>query len=254
MKGLLRFELFKLRKRKSLYICTAVMLGILLLSLLASYAIYESMKEWMQEIGEDYSPSVISYVLSATSSANFTLIVGIFIALYVCEDFGQKTVKNIYSRGFSRSGVYFSKLIICAAYVVIAFVIIELFTLAMGSALFGYRAEEGHIFALLLGQLLVCLAYASFTFGIGFAVKKQGFVIAISIIAPTVISLILAIVDISIDKENFRLSNYWLDGISINLANPLCEIIDIVLGCILPIAYSVLFLTAGFFLYRKSEV
>lgn len=247
MKSLLRFEFFKMRKRKSLYICTAVMLSIIFLALLASY---EMMQEW--DIG--YVPSAITYVLSATGTCDFAMIAGIFVALYVCEDFGQRTVKNVYSRGFSRVGVYFSKLIICALYVVAAFLLVELFTLAFGSLLFEYRVEEGHILALLLGQLLVCLAYASFAFAVGFMVKKTGIAIAISIVAPIAVSFVLALLDVYIDSETFFLSDYWLEGISNSLSNPLTEVKDIVVGCILPVIYSALFVTAGFFVHRKAEV
>ena len=247
MKNLLRFEFFKLRKRKSLYICLGAMLAILLFSLLASY---EFLRSWDSE----YEPSALIYVLSATNTSNFTLVVGIFVTLYVCEDFGQRTVKNIYSRGFSRIGVYFAKLIVCAVYVVAAFAIVELFTLALSSALFGYRAEEGHILALLFGQLLVCLAFASFSFAVGFTVKRTGIAIAISILAPLVVSFVLALADIAIDSEKFMISEYWLEGISNVLANPLSSVKQVVLGCILPVIYAALFITAGFFIHRKTEV
>lgn len=249
MKNLFKFELFKLRKQKSLYICSGLILVMVLFTLLISLLLFNA-------LGEEYmtKPTAINVMLSSVSAADFTLIAGIFVVLYVCGDFGQQTIKNIYSRGFSRTEVYFVKLIICVAYTVAMFIITELFALAMGSAFFGFKPQEGHIFALLLGQLLACIAYATFVFAVCHLIKRTGIAIVVVIFVPMVLSLILSLLDTIIRADNFKLVDYWLDGMLTSLSDASASVTTIVVGCILPVVYAALFVTGGFFLNRKSEV
>ena len=249
MKKIFQFELFKLRKQKSLYICSGLILVMVLFTLLVSLLLFKA-------LGEEYmaKPTAIDVVLSAVSASDFTLIAGIFIVLYVCGDFGQQTIKNIYSRGFSRTEVYFVKLIICVAYTVAMFIITELFALATGSAFFGFKAQEGHIFALLLGQLLACIAYTSFVFAVCHLIKKTGIAIVVVIFVPMVLSLILTVLDAIIRADSFKMVNYWLDGMITSLSESTASVTTIVVGCILPVVYAALFVAGGFFINRKSEV
>lgn len=248
MKKLFKFELFKLRKQKSLYICSALILVLLLLELLLSMLMTKA-------FGEEFMTtlSAIDVVLSAVSSADFTLLASIFIVIYVCGDFGQQTIKNIYSRGFSRTEVYFVKLIICIAYTVAMFIITELFALAMGSAFYGFKPQEGHIFALLLGQLLACIAFTTFAFAVCHLIKRTGIAIILVIFVPSVLSLILSLMDVIIRADDFKIVNCWLDGMIASLDST-ASVTTIVLGCILPVVYGALFVTGGFFLNRRIEV
>ncbi len=249
MKNLLKFELFKLRKQKSLYICSALILVLLLLEMLLSLLANKV-------FGDEYMPipTAIDVVLSAVSASDFTLIAGVFIAIYVCGDFGQQTIKNIYSRGFSRTEVYFVKLIICVAYTVAMFIITELFSLAMGSAFYGFAAQEGHIFSLLLGQFLACIAFTTFAFAVCHLIKRTGIAIVVIIFVPQVLTLILSLLDIIIRADNFKLAYYWLNGTITSLSYSDASVTTIVVGCILPVVYGAIFVTGGFFLNRKSEV
>lgn len=260
---LLQFELFKLRKQKSLYICSAIILAGLFLSVAASFVLTRTLGGLDGLFEEEIPvPTAVDMVLSAVSAADFTLIAGIFIALYVCGDYSQKTIKNIYSRGFSRSDVYFAKLIICVGYVVIMYIITELFALAVGSAFFGFEPQGGNIFWLLLGQLFVCIASASFCYAIANIIKKTGVVLAIVILVPVALTVILTLVDTVIKVymadiikiENFALSDYWLDGMLMVLADAKASVTKIVVSCILPVIYAALFLTAGYLVNRNTEV
>ena len=253
MRKLLVFELFKMRKRKSMYICTGVMLGMFLLNLFTGYAMMSMVSEDMALI-MGMPTTMNSSMLMAANFSSFTQIAGIFIAIYVCEDYGQKTIKNVYSRGFSRTGVYFSKLLMCLIYAVASFVIVVLFALLFGGSMFGFKAEGEHIAVLLLGQLSVCIASVSFAFAISFMVRKLGAAIPIVIFVPLAITLVLGLADVVINSETISLSNYWLDGMLANLSTSFATAEQRLVGCILPVVYSALFITVGFFVHRKSEV
>lgn len=260
MKRLLQFELFKVRKQKSLYICSALILVGLLLTIAVSFVMTKTLGGIFEE--EMPPPTAVDMVLSAVSASDFTLIAGIFIALYVCGDYSQKTIKNVYSRGFSRRNVYFSKLIVVIAYVVVMFIITEVFALAVGSAFFGFKPQGGNIFWRLLGQLFVCIAYAAFCYAIANMLKKTGVVLAIVIIVPTVLTGVLALVDTLIavyladvmNMGKFALGDYWLDGMLTVLGDTASSVTKIVISCILPVIYAGLFLTAGYMGNRNIEV
>lgn len=257
MKRLFLFELQKLKRQKSLYICSAVVIGLLFLMVLASFILNKYLGEFM----ETEAPNAVEIVLTAISSSDFTLIVSIFIVLYVCGDFGDKTIKNIYSRGFSRTEVYFTKYLICMAYIVIMYAVTLLFALAMGSAFFGYGTVEGHVFWSLFGQLLVCLAYASFVFGISFMVKKMGIAFAVVILAPAALTVITTVIDVIIqvnletyNPDSLMFSDFWLDGMLTTLSNAAATTVKTVLANVLPVVYGAAFVTAGYLVNRKAEV
>lgn len=248
MKNLLAFEFFKMRKRKSMYICTATMIGVMIINVLMNYALYRLTG------GFGITNTVTSNMLYATNYSNFTLIAGVFIAIYVCEDYGQKTIKNVYSRGFSRAGVYFSKLIVCAAYVVASFAVTVIFSLLFGGALFGFDFEGEHTFALLVGQLLVCIASAAFVFSVSFMVRRLGVAISLVIFVPLAVTLLLGLADILLKSEKVFLVEFWFDGMLASLSNSFLTAKEIALRCIAPVIYTALFVTVGFFVHRNAEV
>ena len=98
MSKLLHFEWRKLWRQKSLYICFGFGLLIIFLSVL-------SLKSF------DILDTAMNMVYLALNNG-FTVFLGIFIALFICQDYNQQTIKNIYARGYGRNAVFFSKYLI----------------------------------------------------------------------------------------------------------------------------------------------
>ena len=159
MNNLLKFEFRKLFNQKSFYICTGVMLALSFIAMLFNKALAENSDL------NTVMPTAKSALLSAISSSNFTIICGIFIALFVCTDYDQQTIKNVYSRGFSRNSVYFAKYIVCVISTIVMFAVILVFTYVAGDVFFKGTAETGNYLGLIAGQFLYCLAYSSFEIG-----------------------------------------------------------------------------------------
>lgn len=257
MKRLFLFELQKLKKQKSLYICSAVIVAMLLLTVLADYIMYCT-------FGIDTSggePTAVTSMLKAISASDFTLIASIFIVIYVCADYSQKTIKNMYSRGFSRTEVFFVKYIICVAYIIIMYAVSLLFTLAVGSAFFGFKTVEGHVFWSLFGQLLVCIAYVSFVFAICNMVKSMGISLAIVIAAPMALAATMTVIDFVIilrsetfNEDALMVSGFWLDGMLSTLSSATANTVKTVLSNVLPVVYGAGFVTLGYLINRKTEV
>ena len=91
----MKFEMHKLKKQKSFYICTLIMVALLFLSAITTKALVNGSPEYAAQ----FKGSGIDSMIGALGNCSFLLIAGIFTALTVCEDYEQQTVKNIFSRG-----------------------------------------------------------------------------------------------------------------------------------------------------------
>ncbi len=97
------------------------------------------------------------------------MFAGIVTALLVCDDYEQQTIKNIYARGYSRSQVYFSKLISVFLAVTVMFaladsllksetvVLANWWVAALPAAFSGQTAEVGRFAGCFLASLLYIL-------------------------------------------------------------------------------------------------
>ena len=138
MKNLLKFEFIKLKKKKSFYICTLIMVALLFIAALTTNALINVSAEF----GELFEVSSIDSLLSGLSDSSFIMITSIFVVLFVCEDYTNQTVKNVYARGYSRKEVYLSKLISTLASATIMFVVVEIAAFAIGTGFFGSKEME----------------------------------------------------------------------------------------------------------------
>lgn len=247
MTNLLKFEFRKLFKQKSFYICTAVMLAMSLVGLLLSKTLASNPEFNMA------MPSAKSALLSAVSSPSFTMLCGIFIALFVCTDYDQQTIKNVYSRGFTRTNVYFAKYIVSVISTVIMFAVALIFTYVAGAVMLDGTAAEGNYVGLIAGQLIYCLAYSSFVFAISLIVKKVGVSIALAILGPSLIGTVINLADAFLIIENFKIGSYWLDGFIGDLISLATDATRLIVCIVLSLVYAVVFVVAGFFINRKQE-
>ncbi len=248
MKRLLKFELHKLLRQKSYYICGAVMLFMSLMSILLLNLMNDAFAaEGIMAV------SAAEVCLSAISSACFITASGVFVAINACGDFSERTIKNIYARGFSKTKVFFAKLITMLVAITAYFFVVLLFNFVMGCIFFGNDAPDGNYFLPLLGQYALCIGYSSLTFGLSLAMRKLGGVIPITVLAPTVLALILSLIDAFAEFETFTLSKYWLD----NFMAELCVLgveskrIWTIIGC--SAGYGFVFCGLGYLVHWKRE-
>ncbi|MCM1368170.1 MAG: ABC transporter permease [Roseburia sp.] len=247
MINLLKFEFRKLFRQKSFYVCGAVMLAMSLIGLMISKALAQN------EQLEIAMPTAMSSLLTAVSSSNFTMVSGIFVALFVCADYDQQTIKNVYARGFSRNTVYFAKLVASVVAVLVMFAATLLFTYAVGGAMFDGTAESGNYAALIAGQLLYCIAYAAFVFAVGIAVKRVGVSIALAILGPSLIGTALSLVDAVLKIDGFKMSSYWLDGFLNDLSSLSTASSRLAVCVVLTAVYAAAFVAVGCFINKRQE-
>ena len=215
MGNLLKFEFRKMKRLKSFYICLGLMLvSVLITAVTLNLIDMSSIEDQLSELDQasiNLAKNGVDFMLSAVSNASYLTIVGVFVAIFVCSDFDEQTIKNVYAKGYTRQSVYFSKLIATLVLSTIMFVACLAFAFAVGTAFWG--VGEGSVLKILavVGvQYVACIANVMFFFAISILLSKMGISIALNIIAPIVISLVLALVDTIIKIKDFALSNYWM--------------------------------------------
>ena len=206
MKNLLKLEFRKLKTRKSFYICIAVMVGMFAVSTFTINGLINP------DFSEDLGLSGINSLIGALSSSSFTMISGIFVALFVCEDYTSQTVKNIYAKGYSRTKVYLSKLITILISTTVMLIIIDLVAFALGTALYGVGKNSDKLLPVLATQYIIAMAEVTFAFTIASVIRKTGGAIACIIIAPMFLGVLLGLADTFIPFENFTISKLWLSN------------------------------------------
>lgn len=248
MKNLLKFEFHKLVRQKSFYICTVVMLALAFVSLLITKTWAENDPENARELSGG------AMMLTAVSSSSFTLLSGIFIALFACNDYDGQTIKNVYARGFSKGKVYFAKLLATFAAVVSMFAVTLIFSCAAGNFLFGNESTSGNYVGLIVGQLVLCLAYAAFVFAVSLVIKKTGASVALAVLGTSLVGTVLNLGDAILKSENFKLSSYWLDSFMTDLTSLATDTSRLTLCVVLSVVYAAAFVFAGYSIQKKQEI
>lgn len=249
MKNLLKLEFRKLKTRKSFYICTAIMIGLLLFSIFTTNALVSP------EFRDELQLSGISTLIEALNSSSFTLIAGIFVALFVCEDYAGQTVKNIYSRGYSRTSVYLSKLISVLISTTVMLIIVDVAAFAIGTALYGVGEIGNYKFLAIIGtQYIIAMAEITFAFTIASVIRKTGGAIACIIIAPMIIGVLLSLVDVFVTFENFYLSELWISSF-LSAASTIDVTTNHIILCIVgSLIYILIFGAIGLYINKKIQL
>ena len=251
MKNLLKFEFTKLKKKKSFYICTLIMVALLFIAALTTNALINVSAEF----GELFEVSSIDSLLSGLSDSSFIMITSIFVVLFVCEDYTNQTVKNVYARGYSRKEVYLSKLISTLASATIMFVVVEIAAFAIGTGFFGSKEMESPKLLAILGtQYVVAMANIVLAFMVASAIRKNGGAIACIILAPTFVGIVTGLADVFLNFENFSLTSLWISNFLSTVSDLTVDTKDILICLVGSLIYIPAFGFLGLYLNQKADV
>ncbi len=265
MGKLLKFEFRKLFRQKSFYICGAVLVGLILLSAFTMNMLMQLSDGMMESggvsIGVDESLSFSGLYMMATSlgGSDLSIVLAIFIALFVCGDYVNGTLKNVIAKGYGRVTIYASKYIVS---VIAAFVLSFLCLVSgflSGTAFWGVGdistlGGVGNYISVILLQLLGVIAYTSVFFLISVLLKKTGGSIAVGIVGPLVITMIISLIDTATSKKSFELADYWIDNCFSDIARTSVES-DLMIRCLVCfIIYTVVCTVGAHLIGRKNEV
>ena len=248
MRNILKFEFHKLFRQKSFYVCSAIMVAFSLLAIMITKSLIENNPELITG-----NLSGLDSLLTAITSANFFMISGIFVALMVCNDYDNQTIKNIYSRGFSKVKVYFAKLIVSMCAVVVMFALTLVVSYISGASAFGNESGNGNYLALILGQIPLVIAYSTLVFAISSIFRKVGTSIALAILGPSLVNTVFNLLDSFLNTNQFKLSNFWLDSFTTDLTALTTPTTRIIVCVVCSIIYAVGFVVLGLYLSKKQE-
>lgn len=250
MKNLLKLEFRKMRKQKSFYICTIVMAALLFLSALTANALSE-----IPKLSEGTRSSGVDMAVNAVNNSSFILIAGIFVAIVVCDDYEQQTIKNIYARGYSRKRVYLSKLFSVLVGVTIMFAVILLCAFILGSAYFGVgSAEPFKLIRLLAVQYAACMANMGLCFLLSSLLRKNGSSIAATIVVPMIASMALGMFDSFMKFKDFSTASLWVSSFPGELSTISVSVERLTVCFIASLIYIAVFAVIGMFFNKKVEL
>lgn len=246
MGKLITFEFRKLFQQKSFYICFDIVLALIGLSAAVNTQIQSN-----PEVVLFFTVSYFTKNALATSS--FFMILGVFVALYCCDDVTNNTLKNLYSRGYSRGQVYFSKYIVSLCASIAAAVISFLFAFIVGQSS-GNAGESNDLFASIICQLLLVVAYHSVFFSLAMIIGKVGGSVAINIIGPTLVLTVLTLITSLLKLDSVNLGDYWLESAIKGLTATAIESKAFIKAVVMSVIYTAAFIPIGYAISKKKEL
>lgn len=246
MSKLISFEFRKLFRQKSFYICFAIVLALIGLS-----AAVNAQLENNPELTITYT--VASFTKSALTSSSFFMILGVFVALYCCDDITNNTLKNLYSRGYSRGQVYFSKYIVSLCASLAAAVISFLFAFIVGKTN-ADAGESNDVFSSIVCQLLLVTAYHAVFFSLASIIGKVGGSVAINIIGPMLVLTVLTLITSLLKLDSVNLGDYWLESALNGLTASAVEGKAFIKAVVMSVIYTAAFVPIGYVINKKKEL
>ena len=262
MNRLLKLEFRRLSQAKSFYICLAISLVLILISAITSKILYSAVQKMTAEDAESLAqlgaaalqkPTGLS-LMKEIGSSSLTLILAIFLSIFVTEEYAGDVIKNVYAKGYSRDVVFFSKYICSLVATLVIVAVDAVFSLVLGKLLFGTIGKAGlHYASSFIALVFVLIGYHTLYFAIAITLRKTGSSIAISILGPLVISLLLTLGNAVIKSNKIDLSDYWIsERLSVlegaNVATKEVWLSFLVAAVVILAAGAI-----GFFLNRKRE-
>lgn len=216
MGTLLRYEFRRILKSRYFYICSAISFVMIFLAALGT-KVLQSVAQQVAMEGVDPSSITSSGLIglkTGMSGGLFTVLGAIIIGMFISEEYSQETIKNVYSKGYSRNVVFFSTYIVSLVAAIVLFLLESLINFGFHTLFFQNVGTPGENYALsMVGLLLIAIAYHAFFFGLSISVRKSGPAIALAIAAPLILAALVALLDTLLFRESsFKLADYWLSG------------------------------------------
>ena len=208
MSQLLHFQFYKLYKKTIVYILLALLFYETLSTLGNLYKIgTNDLSFSLSVLGMYYSGSTYlttkDVISSCFSAQDFivTLLLGIFIGTFVTEDRVKGTIKTIYSKGYSRVKIFFSKYMAVLSVPALFYLLILITSwagaLVMGtgtnSEMYSLYFENVDFPSFLIFTFLRYIAVSTLYFMISELVNSTGGAIALNIFTPYIVFMILSL-------------------------------------------------------------
>ena len=244
MYHILKAEIGKLFRSRTFLICCIIAVVMSVITL-ASYEMMsevytpEVVENFNQQTATDSGVSVqvsegldfsflknlsgISVLEMSFSGNVLTTLLAVLVSIFVCSEFSGGAIKNIASRGFSRTKIYTAKYIVCVIGGIILSIVVLLTTFLGGTLLWGVGETGGDFTSNLLTflgiQFLLNAALTGLMVFVSMAVRNTGGSIAINVCIILFASMIFSLVDLVINSEKIKVADYWIGNIIVNISS-----------------------------------
>lgn len=249
MSNMIKFEMRKLFSSKAIYICSGVVVFIIALT-----AIIFSASSGSAEMGEE-TYSGLYMLITAMSGASMDLVLAVLIPLCICNEFSDGMTKSIVGRGYSRGKLYISKYITSIICTLILSIVCWITGFLLGTIFWGIgKGWSIQLIPIMLSQLIVMLVVSTASFLFAIVIRKTAGAIAMGILMPSVVVLVLSLVDNIIKNSSFQFSDYWISTFLMEISNVSVKTNILSKTSMFSILYILIFLVIGYICLRKSEV
>jgi ABC-2 type transport system permease protein len=264
MINLLKSEFYKLKKSKGFYILLAlcvvfpVILAFAYKGVAATAAAGNPDMQDILVMSRQFSGAWFTgNALSMEGMAIHSLIIAIFVSIFVAMEFNHGTMKNIVSKGFNRTQVYFSKFLTATTAALVMLITFMIASTIIGTILWGFDSQGiaslGNFMTLFLTQGFLIVAYTAVFVFVAMSLRSNGASIGVNICLVILVGTLLEAVNL-LFHNNVNLLNYWIGGNISNLTTLNPSSSDVLRGVIVAGVYTVVATAAGFTLFKKQDI
>lgn len=247
MRNLLVSDFFKLRKSMTFWLCC-------IMSLLSTIPMAISMEQ-------SQFPNISGVVTMGSIGFNGynlnAIFIATFISVFLSSEFSSGTMKNVLSRGLSRTKVFLSKLVVCGtASIFMMFVLMSasllIGTIRWGLDSYGIAGFSG-IGSMILTQSLLMCAYAALFTCVAITMRSAG-AIAVNVLSILLVPNLLEPFTEMIFKDGTNLIDFWIGKAVLNVSTvtPLSN--DVFSGIITALCWIIATAIIGIVLFRKRDL
>lgn len=261
MNNLLNLEIYKLFKRKSFYICFAILLffGITNTITFSVMDKFLSLEE-LEALGMGYllSTDFNSYILQILGDTDTILIIlAVFTSLFISSDYSSGAIKNISSRGYSRLSIYLSKLVTVLFATLIYLVIYIVFITGISALIWGTSDFTAVLFkealAIISTQIFIYLAMIAIYMLVGTIFENGALVVTINVGFTFLSVLIFQIVDLLL-KSDLIIGKFWLTSMIAQIAHYKIDISEMTRVLITTGVYFIIAIVFGCIHFIKKDI
>lgn len=239
MGKLIGFELHKLFRKKSFYVCSGIVVLYVILTLLS--------------MPDHFSGSFMFAILIGHGPVDSLII--ILVSILICEDYKTGTLKTVVGRGYSRTAVYVSEFFTACCADVLLFAICWISTAACSLILHNEKlALDSEILSTMGAQLLLFIVIASVAFVASILSRKTSIGIVTGIVGITMVMLVLSLVDYWMKDAAIGLVDYWVPSLLAAVSTGVYEQDAVHQALLYGSIYTVALFCFGFAWFRKKDI
>lgn len=239
MGKLIKFEFAKLLKAKVFYICLGISIAmVILLGCITTK--------------DEFGPNSLTFFKSFTQMSFITTVICIPVSVFVCEDAQCGAEKTVLGRGITRTKFFFAKYISSLVGYMVFVLLTMAVTYVFGVIKFDYVVDNTlvpFIFLVILGLFM----FHGLFFSVATITGKNGIAIAISIMVPTILQLLVLVLDYFIDIKDFSFAVFSFSDILNTLVRYSSWNKDITWAVVLAAAYPCTLIGIAHEVYIRKE-